>query len=201
MSRARTVTLAIAAALALTPRFAAAEELSGHLTIEGALGLGAVTHGRTFAAWSLVERVHVGYRVPIGLQGGLSLMHGGALFGDEDDGAELFFIGPEARYHPFGERCVDPWLGVAFGFGSLDEQGSSPWRREKWSGASFLVQAGALFRVTRTIALGAWIGTTLGLWEQSCMLSDPYQLEHCVAHRDARVMSIGMSIAPRVTRE
>ena len=178
---------------------AAAEESSGMFAAEGTVGVGAVMHGGTFAAFDLVEHLHIGYRLPIGLQGGLSFHHGGALGGDQDHSAELFLIGAELRYHPFADHCVDPWLGFGIGFGGLHEEGSGPWRREQWNGSSLLLNLGVLFRVTRDLALGGWVGTTLGLWTQDCVLNDPYQLEHCIVHRDARVVSIGVSVAPRFT--
>jgi hypothetical protein len=165
--------------------------------LEGALGIGAVAHDRTFAAFELVQRVHIGFRLPWGLQGGLAMQHAGALGGDVDDSAELFFLGPEVRFHPLPDHCVDPWLGIAGGIGILDEENDSPYRRESWNGGVLQVTAGVLFAVSERIAIGGWAGATFGLWEQNCILAYPYQLEHCMGHESAIVYGLGASIAPR----
>jgi hypothetical protein len=178
---------------------ARAEPPSESFAIEGGAGLGVVTHGRTFAAFELVERIHLGYRHSTGLQVGLALQHAGALAGDADHSAELFFLGAEARYHPFADACVDPWLGFAAGFGTLDEEGDSPVRREQWNGPTFQLTLGVLFAVTHQLAVGAWAGVTFGLWEQTCVLSNPYQLEHCIGHGSPRIYGLGVSLAPRFT--
>ena len=115
---------------------AAAEPRTAPIAVEGAVGVGVVTHGRQFAAFDLVQHLHVGYRLPMGLQLGVSFHHGGAIGGDVDHSAALYFLGAEARYHPFPDRVVDPSIGLAFGGAKLDEQGASPWRREQWSGAA-----------------------------------------------------------------
>lgn len=189
------VTLAFAVVLAAAP--AAAETPDGTLALEGAFGIGAVTHGGSFAAFDLVQRLHIGYRLPFGVQLGLGIQHAGALGGDVDHSAELIFLGPEARYHPFGDACVDPWIGFAAGFGNLDEEGDSPFRREAWSGGAFQATVGVLFAVTQEMAVGAWAGASFGLWEQTCLMNDPYQFGTCVGHETARVFALGASIAPR----
>lgn len=189
----------LCAALLAAASPARAEPVSDSFAIEGALGVAAVTHGRTFAAFELVERVHLGYRHATGLQVGLALQHAGALAGDVDHSAELFFIGGEARYHPFGDACVDPWLGLTAGFGTLDEEGDSPFRREQWNGPAFQLTLGVLFAVTHQLAIGVWAGATVGIWEQTCLLSNPYQLEHCIGHASPRLYGLGVSFAPRFT--
>ncbi len=187
----------VVGALAGTVGPASAEPSDGSFALEGAFGIGAVTHGRSFAAFELIERIHIGYRLPWGLQGGLAINHAGALGGDVDHSAELILFGPEVRYHPFGDACVDPWLGFTAGFGNLDEEGDSPWRREKWSGGAFQATVGVLFAVTQQMAVGAWAGASFGLWEQTCILDNPYQLEHCIGHGGPRMFAVGASVAPR----
>lgn len=194
----RTSFLVLAGLLAVAGPVSA-EPARDSFAIEGAAGLAAITHGRTFAAFELVERIHLGYRHSTGLQVGLALQHAGALAGDVDHSAELFFIGAEARYHPLADACVDPWLGLTAGFGTLDEEGDSPFRREQWNGPAFQLTLGVLFAVTHQLAIGVWAGATLGIWEQTCLLSNPYQLEHCIAHQSPRLYGLGVSFAPRFT--